>query len=61
MIYSSQVKNEQRGGSGGKLIVFSLHGSNETNGEWWTKQMEERGLTTIIPWDMGRITEKRNG
>ena len=33
MIYFSQVKNEQRGGSGGKLIVLSLHGSNETNAE----------------------------
>ena len=33
VIHFSQVKNEERGGSGGKLIVLPLHGSNETNDE----------------------------
>ena len=33
VIHFSQVTNEERGRSGGKLIVLSLYGSNETNDE----------------------------
>ena len=61
VIHFSQLENKQRGRSGGKLIVLSLHGSNETNDESGGRSKSRSELTTKIPRNLGRISDTRDG